>query len=196
MVVVHKSAFELNESAVILFQKFSFNQDSIKKSIQLLDQAISMDSTYFTAHINKVSLLCNLGQNNELLEELAEAIKLHEKDPELICMQAYVLEKAGLKGEAMLRYKQADTLYNNLIKANQNFISNKIAKAFLQLFLKDKKEGVKQYNEIARLYKNKEVSLMKHAFYNFNRQQFINNYCLPPQPLQSGPEITLNQNKK
>ncbi|HEY2581701.1 MAG TPA: hypothetical protein VGI43_07845 [Mucilaginibacter sp.] len=194
--IVPKSAFELNASAIILFQNFSFDQDSIRKSIALLNQAISLDSTYFTAHINKVSLLCNLGENDQLLEELTAAMKLHTTDPQLICMQAYILEKRGQKSEAMLKYKEADAWYDVLIKSNQNSVSNKIAKAFLQLFLKNKKEGIKQYNDIARLYKNKEVALMKNAFYSFDRDQFIKNYCLPPQPLQSTPEITLYEYKK
>jgi tetratricopeptide (TPR) repeat protein len=195
-IIAPKTAFELNETAIILFQNYSFDQDSIRKSIRLLDKAIALDSTYFTAYINKVSLLCNLGENTELLDELAAAMKLHEKDPQLTCMQAYVLEKSGQKAEAMLKYKEADVLFADLIKANQNFLINKIGKAFLQLFLKNKKEGIKQYNEIARLYKNKEVALMKNAFYSFNREEFIKSYCIPPQPLQSGPEITLNQIRK
>ncbi|MDB4901917.1 MAG: hypothetical protein JWQ63_1198 [Mucilaginibacter sp.] len=189
-IVVHKSAFELNQIAIMLFQQYSYNQDSIRKSIKLLDMAIATDSTYFTAHINKVSLLCELGQNTEVLEELTEAMKLHEKDPQLICMQAFILEKSGLKDAAMHKYKEADTLYTQLIKDNQNFVTNKIAKAFLQFFLKDKKEGVKQYNQIARAYKNKEVSLMKNAFYTFKREEFIKSYCLPPQPLQTESTIS------
>jgi len=193
----HRSAFELNETAIMLFQNFSYNQDSIKKSIGLLDEAISTDSAFFTAHINKVSMLCALGQNNEILKELDEAIKIYKRDPQLICMQAYILEKAGQPDIAMLKYREADTLYDNLIKSNQNFVYNKIGKAFLQLFLKSKKEGLRQFNEIARLYKEeKDVLLMKHAFYSFNKDEFIKNYCIPPQPLQAGPEISMYQIKK
>jgi len=65
------------------------------------------------------------------------------------------------------------------------------------LFLKSKREGLRQFNEIARIYKEeKDVLLMKHAFYTFNKVEFIKNYCIPPQPLQVGPEISLNETKK
>jgi tetratricopeptide (TPR) repeat protein len=193
---VYNSAFLLNETATLLFEHFSFNRDSVKKSLRLVDEAISTDSTYYTARISKVAMLFALGQNNEILKELDEIIKLYRQDPQLICMEGYILEGTGQKADAMLKYKEADKLYDRLIKDNENLVYNKIGKAFLQLFLKSKDEGIREYKKIARTYQDKQVILMKNTFLNFKKEEFLKSYCLPPQPLDNVPEICLNETKK
>jgi len=192
---VYKSAFELNQSAILLFQNFSYSEDSVKKALRMLNDAIYTDSTYYIAYMNKVSLLCALGLNDELLKELDEVVNLYRRDPQLICMEAYVLERAGQKEEAMVKYKEADVMYDDLIKSNQNILYNKIGKAFLQLFLKGKKEGIRRYNDLYHDNKDKVVVYMRNAFINFNRQEFIKNYCIPPQPLPADAELVSTRAK-
>src|ERR1700733_3430849 len=90
---VRGTATELNNKAINLSSKNMGDIDSIKKSLKLLDDAILIDSTYFNAYVNKISLLCTLGSYDELLTTMNRLIKLKGNNPQLSSSEAYILEK-------------------------------------------------------------------------------------------------------
>jgi hypothetical protein len=173
------SASRLNDLAILVFQKYSYIPDSVRRSISLLDQAISQDSAFITAHKNKVSLLGFLGLNDDAMIELDETRKYNKLDPELVCIQGYMLEKNGKTDEADMKYRQADKMYDYLIGVNQNFIDNSIGKAFLQFFIKGKSAALSEYNRLKRNYLDDKILLFRSMFYNFDKEEFIRNYKLP-----------------
>jgi len=176
--LMYQSAVEFNDRALILFQQFSTDQDSIRKSLSLLDTAISRDSSFIDAHINKVSMLCTLGMYEDMLAELDDVRKMRRLDPELICVQGYILEKMGKGREASFKYAEADRLFDYFIKENQNSIKNSVGKAFLQFFIRGERAGLSEYKRLER--KDKEVILYRTMFYDFKREDFIKNYCMAP----------------
>jgi tetratricopeptide (TPR) repeat protein len=173
------SASRLNDQAILIFQKYSYIPDSVRRSISLLDLAISQDSSFITAHKNKVSLLGFLGLNDDAMLELEETRKYNKLDPELVCIQGYMLEKNGFNKEADLKYREADKMYDYLIGVNQNFMDNSIGKAFLQFFIKGKSAALSEYNRLKRNYNDDKVLLFRSMFYNFDKDEFIRTYKLP-----------------
>lgn len=175
-----KGALELNNKAIALGSKYGSNQDSLKKAITLLDSAIEIDPTYKLAYINKGVMLCTLGSYQEMLKVLDKAIQLDKVNPQLVIIEGHILEKTGRNYEAMLKYRKADSIYNVLIKSKTNSIQNKVDKAYLQCFLTGKEQGIAEYEKIARDDKNDPYIInTKTLFYDFNREDFIKNFCLP-----------------
>jgi hypothetical protein len=173
------AASRLNDQAILIFQKYSYIPDSVRRSISLLDEAISQDSAFITAHKNKVSLLGFLGLNDEAMMELAETRKYNKLDPELACIQGYMFEKSGNLAEANLKYLEADKMYDYLISVNQNFMDNSIGKAFLLFFTKGKGAALGEYNRLKRSYLDDKILLFRSMFYSFDKEEFIRTFKIP-----------------
>ena len=178
--IVHKKAQELNDKALALFQKYSYSKDSLNKAIEILDNAILTDSIYKLAYTNEASIFCALGNYNSMLKILDKASKLDKKDPLLIIQQGHILEKMGNIDAAKKKYIQANILYDNLLISDPNSVKNEVDRAFLKLFLEDKEAGIREYEQIAKYSSDPYVINFKPFFYNFNRQEFINGYCITP----------------
>jgi tetratricopeptide (TPR) repeat protein len=172
-----KNAIELNDKAVLLSRQYSYQEDSLEKAIALLDQAIMEDSTYTFAYANKVSILCGLGFYNDMLKILNKIETLKKDDPEIIIQQGHTLEKMGKFTDAIRRYKKADKLYTKLIKSKPNEFNYKIGRAYLQMFLTSKEEGIKEYEKIIMHNSEQKVLQVRVVFYEFNKSEFINSYC-------------------
>ena len=69
-----QSAAELNDEAIDVYQRSSKVESEIRTAIDMFDEAISRDSSFVIAHMNKLSMLCMLGANDEMLQELDRTI--------------------------------------------------------------------------------------------------------------------------
>jgi len=173
------NAQAINNRALKLYQEHSNDKDSLERAITLLDSAIKIYPTYKLAYINKGAIYCLLGSYQEMLKVLDKAIVLDKENPQLFIIQGHILEKTGRNYEAMLKYRKADSIYSTLIKSKPNSIRDKVDKAYLQCFLTNKEQGIIEYEKIANSNTDPYVASAKTLFYDFNRGDFIKNFCLP-----------------
>lgn len=178
-IIPKKKAVEFNNNAISLSSRYGSNKDSLEKAIMLLDSAISVDSMYKLAYINKGAILCSLGLYQMMLKVLDKAILLDKENPQLVIIQGWILEKTGHKYEAFLKYQKANGMYDILIEKKPNSIQNKIDKAYLQLFLTNREQAIREYEKIAYSSKDAYIAKTKFLFYSFNRENFIKDFCIP-----------------
>jgi tetratricopeptide (TPR) repeat protein len=93
-------AIKLNNKAISLSSRNMGDIDSVTKALKTLNEAILADSTYYTAYVNKVSILCTLGYYNDMLNTLIKIEKFDKNKPELFASEGYILEKLGRFAEA------------------------------------------------------------------------------------------------
>jgi tetratricopeptide (TPR) repeat protein len=72
--VINPKAKQLNDSAVAVIR--SMNEEDSRRAILLLDEAIKIDSNYFTAYWNKLSLQRQLKQYDRAIETGKQILKL------------------------------------------------------------------------------------------------------------------------
>ncbi len=173
----HKIAQTLNDSALSLFMKYSYQKDSLKKAVQFLDKAIKEDSSYVTAYSNRVSILCGLGDCQGALETLEKLITFRKTYPTPFILEGHILEKTGNLYEATQKYKIADSLYDSLIESKINVIQNKIGKSYLQLFLKSKDDAVIAFDKIKKDIPSKNAKEITKLINDFDKDKFINDFC-------------------
>jgi len=173
------SAPELNDQALYTFQHYNSIQDSVRQSLSLLDEAIAKNPGFITARMNKISILSIMGLSNEMYYELEKARKVLTSDPELACIQGYLLDRTGREKEAMEKYQEADKMYQALIDANEKVMANRVGKTFNIFFLKGKSAGLSAYKRLARRYEDKYIVLMRNMFYNFDKESFLKNFTIP-----------------
>jgi tetratricopeptide (TPR) repeat protein len=77
--IVDPKAKQFNDSAVALIR--SMKDEDSQKAILLLDEAIKIDSTYFTAYWNKLSLQSQLKQYDRAIETGKQILKLNKISP-------------------------------------------------------------------------------------------------------------------
>ena len=174
-----QSAAELNDEAINSYQSSSKVESDIRTSIDIFDEAISRDSSFVIAHMNKLSMLCLLGANDEMLQELDRTIATCGKKPEFICIKGYILERSNFPKLAYEKYLEAQAMYKYLINENQNVIPSSLGLAFLQFFLVGKKAGLSEYKKLEKLYGDKTVVSVRNTFYHFNKDQFLKDFSIP-----------------
>jgi tetratricopeptide (TPR) repeat protein len=172
-----KIAQALNDTAILLFQKYNYQEDSLKKAIQLLEKAIKVDSTYAIAYSNKVSILCSLGDCQAALRTLEKLITFKKTNPTVFIIEGHILEKTGDIDKAIQKYKTADSLYDVQIESKTNVTQNKLGKAYLQLFLKGKEDATIAFNKIKKDVPSQDAELMTETIYDFDRDKFISEFC-------------------
>ena len=112
---VHPGALSLNNQACELISK-----GKCADALGMLNQAISLDSTYTTAYANKMNLLVSLQRYGEALDVMDKIIELLPNDSYSYQFKGHILEKIGAYKNAKIYYKRAYELYKEKkeIKAN------------------------------------------------------------------------------
>jgi tetratricopeptide (TPR) repeat protein len=174
-----QSAAELNDEAIDVYQRSSKVESEIRTAIDMFDEAISRDSSFVIAHMNKLSMLCLLGANDEMLQELDRTIATCGKKPEYICIKGYILDRSNFPKLAYEKYLEAEAMYKFLIKENQNVVPSSLGLAFLQFFLQGKNAGLKEYKKLEKLYGDETVVSVRNTFYHFNKDEFLKNFSIP-----------------
>lgn len=182
------SAGEINDLAIYTYQHYNGIQDSVRQSLSLLDEAIAKNPGFITPRMNKASIYGIMGLTNQMFFEIEEARKVLRSDPELACIQGYLLERSDRGKEAMEKYQEADRMYQALIDANEKVIPNMVGKAFNMFFLKGKGAGLSAYKRLTRRYEDKYIVLMRNMFYNFDKDAFLKNFTIP---LRRSPKLVI-----
>ena len=162
-----------------VFRENEENQDSLLKAVNLLDQAILIDSNYYMAYSNKATLLCYLNKNIEAINTLDKILAINPNLDELNTFKGFLLEKSGDSSKALETYKNVLAQYEKRLTTDSLNVSIMLNKAFLYFFTDGYDRGVKEFEIISsRFPKNTEVENMRNVFVSFNRQAFIDSICL------------------
>jgi tetratricopeptide (TPR) repeat protein len=114
---INPQAKKLNDSAMkALYQSSNLLDKGIRKyAIRLLNEATAIDTDYFTAYWNKVSLQRELGQNNNALKTAAQLLRLKPESTDVLVVAGQCYDEAGDTLSASKYYKSALSKCNALL---------------------------------------------------------------------------------
>ncbi len=110
---IDKRAIELNKKGIEL--AMTFDNDSIKKAIELFDRATKIESEYYLAYWNKLVNQNQLGQKNEAFETLKKLEELRPNNPDLKVTAGIFLALNGDSLSARQKFLEADKIYTSII---------------------------------------------------------------------------------
>lgn len=149
----------------------------LKEALEILDNAIKFDTSYYLAYQNKANVLCKLKKYDSAIKTLEKVIRLHKNTAEALSVQGFILEKTGKKKEATAKYQASFTEYERLISESPNKVEYQINKAFLLVFLVNKEASQKRIEEIIKEYPdNKRAKGILSLLNTFDRAQYIENF--------------------
>ena len=168
-------AVVLNNLAVKISENINdCNKDSILKSINLLEQAISTDSSYYLAYGNEAKMYCKLKKYNKAIDVLNGFLNTSHKYVELLTYKGYIFEKIGNIDSATKVYMEAINEYDKKLENDSSNISIKLNRAVLYLFTEGESKGKMEYNKIYKAFPNDQsVKGMRGLFYTFQRKSYI-----------------------
>lgn len=165
----------LNDKAMSLIIE---NDSNIWEALNLLEQATSIDSSFYLAYVNKANLYCKIGKYNDAINTLGKAIAIKKDYVEAIMARGFFFEKIGNKEDAKNDYLLSLKIYNKLIKKSPNNLQLQINRAYTFMFIEGKEKGIIEYNKLRN--KHPQDSLIKQmydVFYGFNRKTHIDSIC-------------------
>jgi len=166
-------AKKLNDSAVNIVMRTN-NYD---KAIELLDEAIKIDSNYPTAFANKVSFQLQLKQFDKALVTSKNLLRIKPNAPDYIVMIGMINEQLGDTVSSKKYFTQAAKIYDDILDTmettNKNYDMYLINKAVNLIFLGQQQTG----NDILKkVYSNTKDEVEKEfisEFMNKSKQQIL-----------------------
>lgn len=142
------------------------------KSAQLMEKAISLDSSNLNIYINLAKVYFRLDSTEKSIQVLDDLLNVDSNYVEAVTAQGFVYEKTGEIEKATNNYKKSLDLYSFRLNIEyQDYIN----KAFLIMLLYGKEPALIELKEAIRKYPNKDISFFDNQFRNFDREKFIIN---------------------
>ena len=145
-------AVALNDSAVALMMKF--RPSALDSAHDLLNKAISVDTNYFTAYANKVSVYCRQKNFSKAVETAKHLERIQPRNPEGIFTLGFLLERSGDTEKALEKYNKAVALnaekLENLDSSDKQYISIQTNYALHLILARQEENGKKQLDEILK----------------------------------------------
>lgn len=136
---LNPQAVEKNNEAVGYIQRFQTdNPDSVKRAIDLLDEAIAIDPSYRLAYSNKIQFQMYLKDKEGALETFSQLERLGALDPVRLLYKGMLLELNGRKKEAMDVYAQVVSLFRKQLEEKPDVTV--LMNYALAVYLKDGKK--------------------------------------------------------
>ena len=169
-------AIQLNNRAMEL--SLLTNRDSTELAITLLSQAIQLDSNYYLAYNNMVTLLLMQSKRDSALSVLEIMIDREPNFAEGLSVQGHIYNKQGKHEMAKQKYQLAMKAYDSRIKKNEGDVNAKVNRTFLMLFLYDKETALREIDKILDEHPEDSFALtMKNDIIpSFEQNEFINSY--------------------
>lgn len=145
------------------------------EALELLDKAITVDSSYFMAYATKANILANLQRYDEAMEVLNHLVtKVKPDDAEAYTFIGMLYEKKRQNDSARMQYEEAIRIYTNKIKMNPDEIMLQVTKAKL-IYIIDQEKGLHEMDSLINRYpKNTNLPLFKQIdFLEYDHQQMI-----------------------
>ena len=114
------------------------NPDSVKRAIDLLDEAIAIDPSYRLAYSNKIQFQMYLKDKEGALETFSQLERLGALDPVRLLYKGMLLELNGRKKEAMDVYAQVVSLFRKQLEEKPDVTV--LMNYALAVYLKDGKK--------------------------------------------------------
>ncbi len=147
----NSEAIELNNNACELM-KLGLNDSALI----LLNKATTLDSTYYTAFINKVEIYYQSKDYKKALIEAENILKVKPDFAEAWTYSGMLYEIFGDSTKAKIYYEKSVDLFEQRIKNSKDknsIISNRLNKAFSNILLGNENEGRKELFELKEKYK-------------------------------------------
>lgn len=170
-----------NNKAVDIYLKSRGNTDSLRKAINLLDEALSKDPNYGIAYANKVQYLSILGHNEEAMAVIDQALSSLPDDPQLNFIKGVFYEKENLKEPAKKSFEKAVLCYDNLISSNPEDFNLLTNRAFVQLFTENSQCAIASLKALKNKYnideeKCRNLDRLIAYISEINRNEYIKNF--------------------
>lgn len=170
-----------NNKAVDIYLKSRGNIDSLKKAISLLDEALSINPNYSIAYANKAQYLSILGENDQVMIVIDEALKNLPNDPYLYFIKGVFSEKENLRREAKKSFEEAILNYDKLISSNPEDFNLLVNRAFVKLFTENSQSAVKALNALKSKHrkdskKYKRLDSLINSISEISRDEYINDF--------------------
>jgi tetratricopeptide (TPR) repeat protein len=169
-------AIKLNNSAMkIAYNISTCNPDSINKSIDLLEKAIKIDSSYYTAYVNESGMFCRLKKYSSAINVLTRGEANCPGEIMIVTMKGFLYEKTNNVDSAGKMYIKAIASYDSLLNKDPSNISLKLNRLFLLLFTDNAKEAKIEFEKIKKENPNNSlVKSMNDLIYSFDKKLYVN----------------------
>jgi len=178
--IIAKECVALHDSAANLLNKYYFESSNPAKLdliLDLLNQAINCDPSYYLAYNNKVTVLSLKGEYQKVVTLLDEMLEFSDNDPQLIFLKGIAYEKLNYYTAAEIAYKQAAVEYEKRLKLYPDSLELITDKLFFIAFTKGKEQALSELSKYILKYPDKTMLKdFRPLFENFNRDDFINQY--------------------
>ena len=108
-------SLELNNQALEYTAYLHSDPLKVDSAILLLDEATFIDSTFFSAYLNKIPFLMAKGDLTKLLETNAKIQELQPNDPNWIIQRGVILECFDEKDKAKVEFEKGIKKYESII---------------------------------------------------------------------------------
>jgi tetratricopeptide (TPR) repeat protein len=175
---IDKRAIELNDKGIEL--AMTFDNDSIKKAIELFDQATKIEPDYYLAYWNKLVFQNHLGQKTEAFKTINKLENIRPNNPDLKVTKGVLIELNGDSLSARQKFLQADKIYTSILDTLTNKTDPQkmtlMNKAVNLKFLGREDEGNKILEDIKTETKEENLKEMFETLIRMTRKELIDNF--------------------
>ena len=166
--VYNAKAIELNNKAVDFIKRKQYDS-----ALTNLDKSIIIDSTYYLAYSNKVTVYCTLKNFKAALLVTEKEVEVNPDLVEGWTFAGMLNDKLGDTLNALKYYKKSIEIYNQHISDpdKQKFLkSNELNRAISYILIGQKEKGL---NEIKRLNELYPSDNFLEDFSKLNKQEYL-----------------------
>lgn len=148
------SAIVKNDEAVMVFLGGIGNVDSLNKAINLLDEAIAIDSQCFVAYTSKIQFLNELGETKEAQNFNDLALTKFPESQDLYFQKGLFYEREGLLDLAQKSYNQSLVYYDKAIEKKSDDFGLILNRVFVKMFAENRDTStlVKELQNLQKEY--------------------------------------------
>lgn len=174
---INPEAKKFNDSASSIIM----HTQDYDKAIDLLDQAIKIDSNYYLAFSNKVTFQLALNQIDKALLTAKNLNRIKPSSPDYFVSVGLIYDKIGDTVSSQKYFKKAVVFYDKIVdtinKANKNYDMLLFNKAVNLKFIGKEKEGNEILKELYDKSKDEFYKEMIDSLIKKSKQQLLDDYC-------------------
>jgi tetratricopeptide (TPR) repeat protein len=177
---INPEARKLNDSAVgsRFSVKYNNPNQALEHSINLLNQAIKLDSNYFTAYWNKFVFKGDLKQYNKAILTGKQMMGLRPQNASIKFIVGETYEKMGDTITSAEYYRSSLSMLNNILDTikvsdNKNYKSTMVNKAIVLILLNQPEKGYSILKDLYNKENSENYKSTLQTFMNFTRRDFI-----------------------